>query len=269
MAQADTTRTSDALAKDPAIQTQPTQAGLASGGTAQPGPAQTGLRPPELAAMQRRHMVDGQVRTYDVNEPALIEVLYTLPREAFLPPNLQAVAYVDCPLTVGGTEKRELLVPMVLARMIQAASVAPGQRVLDIAGGTGYTAAIFAKLGATVTALESDSDLSAQARTNCDRLGIQNIHTVVGPLAAGYPSAAPYDVIFINGAAETRPESLFAQMAENGRLLVVDLPAPNRPARSAKATVFVRSGDSVSSRPLFDACAPLLPAFRKVPGFVF
>ncbi len=249
MVQADATRTPDEFAK-----ARPVAAGTA---------------PAELSATQRRHMVDGQIRTYDVNEPALLDVLYDLPREAFLPPHLQTIAYVDCPLNVGGVEKRELLVPMVLARMIQAAALASGQRVLDIAGGSGYTAAIFAKLGAKVTALESDPELSAQTRANCNRLGIGAVQTIVGPLAEGYVAAAPYDVIFINGAIEQWPKALFEQMAENGRLLVVEMSAPSRPARSAKATVFVRSGDCVTSRPLFDACAPLLPAFRKKAGFVF
>jgi protein-L-isoaspartate(D-aspartate) O-methyltransferase len=278
MAQADPTRTPDehggaqlvqpGPAKTGPMEIQPGQTGPLPGSVAQPGVAQTPVQP-GLSAVQRRHMVDGQIRTYDVNEPALLEVLYSLPREAFLPAHLQALAYVDCPLTVGSVEKRELLVPMVLARMIQAAAAIPGQRVLDIAGGAGYTAAIFARLGTNVTALESDPELSKQATVNCARLGIHNVQTGVGPLASGWPSAAPYDIIFINGAIELRPEPIFEQLAENGRLLVVEMSAPNRPARSAKATVFVRSGSSCSSRPLFDACAALLPAFRTIPGFVF
>jgi protein-L-isoaspartate(D-aspartate) O-methyltransferase len=257
MAQSDATRIPDELAK-----ARPIPAGTPSAPIAAVPSA-------ELSAVQRRHMVDGQIRTYDVHEPALLEVLYDLPREVFLPAHLQSFAYADCPLNVGGPEKRELLAPMVLARMIQAATLAPEERVLDVAGGTGYTAAIFAKLGAKVTALESDPVLSAQARSNCDRLGLTAVQTIVGPLAEGYRGAAPYDVIFINGAVEQWPKALFEQMAENGRLLLVEMSASNRPARSAKATVFVRSGDSVSPRPLFDACAALLQDFRKKAEFVF
>jgi protein-L-isoaspartate(D-aspartate) O-methyltransferase len=223
----------------------------------------------DLSVTQRRHMVDGQIRTYDVNDPALLDAFYELPREAFLPANLRPIAYADCPVSVSGNEKRELLVPMVLARMIQAAAVKPGCRVLDVAGGSGYSAAVFAKLGAQVTALESDPALSEEIAANCGRLGLTGVEAVTGPLPQGWPQAAPYDVIFINGSIEQRPESLFDQLAQDGRLLAVDMATANRPARSAKATVFVRTGPYVSARPIFDACAPLLSAFRRTAEFVF
>jgi protein-L-isoaspartate(D-aspartate) O-methyltransferase len=223
----------------------------------------------ELAAQQRRHMIDGQIRTFDVNDYALLDVLGELPRQLFLPAALQPFAYTDFPLQAGGTERREYLLPMVLARLIQAAEVRPGMRVLDVAGGTGYSGAIFAKLGAQVTALESDPALVEQALANFATLAVPGAVAIVGPLAVGYEQGAPFDVIFVNGAFEERPELLFGQLREGGRLLGVEMPIPNRPARSAKATLFMRAGASVSSRPLFDACAPVLAAFRKTPEFVF
>jgi protein-L-isoaspartate(D-aspartate) O-methyltransferase len=223
----------------------------------------------ELAARQRRHMIDGQIRTYDVNDAALIDVLAALPREVFLPATLRPLAYTDFPLNAGGTEERQYLVPMVLARLIQAAEVRPGMRVLDVAGGTGYSAVILAKLGAQVTALESDPELAKQALANFEALGVPGVVGVVGPLAAGHEPGAPFEVIFINGAFEARPEPLLAQLRDGGRLLGVEMSIPNRPARTAKATLFLRAGNSISSRPIFDACAPVLAAFRKTPEFVF
>jgi protein-L-isoaspartate(D-aspartate) O-methyltransferase len=223
----------------------------------------------ELAAQQRRHMIDGQIRTFDVNDYALLDVLGELARELFLPAPLRPFAYTDFPLKAGGNEDREYLVPMVLARLIQAAAVRRGMRVLDVAGGTGYSAAIFAKLGAQVIALESDLALVEQARANFAALAVPGVVAVGGPLAVGYEQGAPFDVILVNGAFEERPALLFAQLRDGGRLLGVEMPTPNRPARSAKATLFLRAGTAVTSRPLFDACAPILAAFRKAPEFVF
>jgi protein-L-isoaspartate(D-aspartate) O-methyltransferase len=211
-------------------------------------------------AAARSNMVEGQVRTQDVTNRRLTGALFEIPRERFLPPNKTALAYLDYDIPLGDEPtSRRLIKPMVLSKLIQEAAPQPTDRVLDIACGTGYSSALWAKLAGAVTALEDDPALARQAQKN---LG-SAVTVAVGPLTAGWAKGAPYDIILINGACESAPKSLFAQLNDGGRLLCV------LGARPGKATSFLRTGDDISARPLFDAAAPLLPDFAKTPAFVF
>jgi protein-L-isoaspartate(D-aspartate) O-methyltransferase len=211
-------------------------------------------------AAARRNMVDGQIRTQDVTDPRVIGAFFDLPREQFLPAGKAGLAYLDLDVTVAdGPNARRLLKPMVLAKLIQAAGPAEGDRVLDVACGTGYSAAILSQLGARVVALEDDATLVRQARKN---LG-DAVKVVTGPLTAGWAAEAPYSVIFLNGATEITPQHLFDQLADGGRLVCVV------GANPGKAMLYVRSGAEVGARPLFDANASILPGFVKAPAFVF
>jgi len=211
-------------------------------------------------AAARRNMVDGQIRTQDVTDPRVIGAFLDLPREQFLPAGKAGLAYLDLDVTVAeGPNARRLLKPMVLAKLIQAAGPAEGDRALDVACGTGYSAAILSQLGARVVALEDDAALVRQARKN---LG-DAVKVVTGPLTAGWAAEAPYSVILLNGATEIAPRHLFDQLADRGRLVCVV------GANPGKAMLYVRSGAEVGARPLFDANASILPGFVKAPAFVF
>jgi protein-L-isoaspartate(D-aspartate) O-methyltransferase len=216
-------------------------------------------------AQARRMMVDSQVRTFDVNGLAVLAAFDDVPREGFVPAGRESLAYMDQNLPVsdgdGPGERRFMLAPMVLARMIQALELAPGQRVLDVGGGLGYSAAVLVRLGCSVIALETE-DL---AEAMCRRLaGVEGVAVEAGPLDRGCPDAAPYDAVLVNGAVETRPETLLRQLAERGRLACLE-----GRGRTARATLYVRSGEAFGARALFDAAAPSLAAFRAEPGFVF
>jgi protein-L-isoaspartate(D-aspartate) O-methyltransferase len=214
------------------------------------------------AANARRLMVDGQVRTADVTDAALLEGMLTLPRERFLPPALTQLAYVDGDIPVA--KGRALLKPMVLAKLVQAARIDPGDRVLDVACATGYSSALLARLGASVVALEEEPDLARQAREALAAVGAAGVEVVTGPLNAGWAAGAPYDVIFLNGATEVAPETLGRQLGPNGRLVGVYGRAP-----ASRAMIFhVIEGQTVG-RPIFDAAAKLLPGFSAPPAFVF
>ena len=211
-------------------------------------------------ALQRRVMVENQIRPFDVTDLAVLAAFEEVPRERFVPPQGRDLAYSDreAPLSAPG---RYLLAPMVLARMIQGAGVAPDAHVLDVAGGTGYSAAVLARLARSVAALEPDPGLAALAR---EALAGTGVTPVEGPIEDGVPTGAPYDVILVNGAVEVEPRSLFEQLAQDGRLVCV-LGA----GRAAKVMLYRRTGDDIGGWPLFDAAAPLLPAFRHAPAFVF
>jgi protein-L-isoaspartate(D-aspartate) O-methyltransferase len=216
-------------------------------------------------AQARRMMVDGQIRINDVTDLRVLDAFGEVARERFVPPRWQALAYLDldAPLDEAGGARR-LLKPMVLAKLIQAADVGEGDRVLDVACGTGYSSAILARLATAVTALEDDAALADAAVATLAAVGARNVKLVGGPLPAGWPPEAPYDVIVLNGSTEVVPQALLDQLGDGGRLVGVVGRAP-----IGKGTVYRRSGTHVSAHPEFDAVAPLLPGFAKPPAFVF
>lgn len=215
----------------------------------------------------RRAMVDCQIRPSDVTHLELIAAMLDVKREAFVPDQLADIAYLDCdlPYDVAGRKPSHFLVkPMVLARLIQALDPRPQDRVLVIGAGTGYAAAVLARLAAAVTALEDDDATAAFARTVLARQGAGNVTVVTGPLPEGWRAAAPYDVILVEGGVETIPSAVFDQLADGGRLVAVV-----GEGRVGEATLYKSDRGEVSGRPLFDAAVPALPAFQKAPAFVF
>jgi protein-L-isoaspartate(D-aspartate) O-methyltransferase len=159
---------------------------------------------------------------------------------------------------------RCLLKPMVLAKMVQAAAVKAGDRVLDVGCATGYSSAILGRLAHSVVALEEDPALATIAEGNLRAVGASNVTVATGPLTQGWQASARYDVIFVNGATEVVPHALCAQLDDGGRLVAVVGHAP-----SGRAMIYRSVGGEVSGWPIFDAAAPLLPGFAAIPAFVF
>jgi protein-L-isoaspartate(D-aspartate) O-methyltransferase len=216
-------------------------------------------------AAARACMVQGQVRINDVTEPRLTGAMLDVPRERFVPSALADLAYLDRDLPVAGqgsAAPRALLKPLVLAKLIQAAAVEPGDRVLDVGCATGYGAAILARLAGAVLALEEDAGLAGTAERNL--AGVANVTVVRGPLTEGWAAQAPYDVILVEGRCEVVPDRLQTQLAHGGRLVCVQGRGPG-----AKGVAYRRVHGDVSAWPLFDAAAPLLPGFAEPAAFVF
>jgi protein-L-isoaspartate(D-aspartate) O-methyltransferase len=214
------------------------------------------------AATARRHMVDGQIRTADVTNPSLIAAMQAVPRERFVPPAMAAQAYCDGDVGLG--HGRALLRPIVLGKLIQGAEPRPGEQVLDVGCATGYSAAVLAHMGAVVVALEEDPDLARQAQSALATVSAGPVTVVTGPLVAGWPAAAPYDLILLDGATEVAPEALGRQLKPTGRLAAVFGRGP-----AAKAMIYRLIEGQLVGRPIFDAAAPLLPGFAAPPAFVF
>jgi protein-L-isoaspartate(D-aspartate) O-methyltransferase len=219
-------------------------------------------------AAARRTMVDSQVRTSDVTEPRLIAAMLAVPRERFVAPENADLAYfdLDAPATTPTTGKpvRRLLKPMVLARLIQAAEIAPSDHVLDVGCATGYSSAVLARLARTVVALEEDAALAALARDNLRALHVHHVEVESGPLKEGFPPRGPYDAIILNGAFETEPKALLRQLKPGGRLAGILGRGP-----AGKAMLYRSIRGECSGRPVFDATAPLLPGFAEPVAFVF
>jgi protein-L-isoaspartate(D-aspartate) O-methyltransferase len=214
-------------------------------------------------AVARRNMVDSQLRTNRVTNPAVIAAMEAIPRERFVPLELAGVAYVDDDLAIG--RGRYLTEPMVLARLLQEADIRPGEVVLDIGCGAGYSTAVAAHLANTVFGLEADPGLARKVTETLAALDIDNAVVVEGPLAAGYPAHAPYDVILIAGSVPEIPAAIAGQLAEGGRLVAVVSPD----GRTGRAVLAARRGGVVSQRDLFDAATPPLPGFAQPAGFRF
>lgn len=211
-------------------------------------------------ATARRMMVDGQVRTYDVTDQDVLAAMLAVPREKFVPAELAGVAYIDTDIPVG--KGRRLLKPMVLGKLLQAAAVRPGNRVLVVGAATGYSAAVLARMGAKVVALEEDEALAAHARQAFGGEG--NVTVVSGTLVAGWTKDAPYDVILLDGAVEVVPPELLAQLAEGGRLVGIVGEPP-----ASDAMLFQSFNGKTGGRQIFDATAGQLPGFAKPPAFAF
>lgn len=214
-------------------------------------------------AKARRLMVDGQLRTADVTDSRLLDAFSDVPREAFVPTGSTSFAYVDraIPLGVAG---RALPPPAGLARLVQLAAPMPTDVALVVGAGTGYGAAILARCAGSVVALEENAELRRHAELALSTLGLTNVVVVAGALAVGYAPEAPYDVIVLEGTVEHVPESLLAQLRDGGRLV-----ATIGRGRTAKATLFVRSGDQMGRRVAFDVALPQLPGFAESPRFEF
>jgi protein-L-isoaspartate(D-aspartate) O-methyltransferase len=208
------------------------------------------------AAEMRAAMVDSQLRTNDVIDPAIVGAMGAVAREAFVPPALASVAYMDRAIPLG--EGRALNAPLVTGRMLVAAMVRPGMRVLLVGAATGYSAACLALLGAEVFALEEAAALAAMAPAN-DR-----IHWIAGPLAAGAPDKGLFDRIIVEGAIDALPPALADQLVEGGRLI-----AATRDGAVTRLAQGVKTGGTLALRPFADMDVAPLPGFARPAGFQF
>lgn len=220
---------------------------------------------------RRIAMVESQLRPNQVIDKALLDAMRTLPRERFVPPAFERVAYMDEGIEVfpagEGTPARFLLAPMVQARLIQLAEIEPQDKVLDVGCVTGYSTAILARIAATVVGLEPEPELAKAANENLAGLGLGNAAIVEGALADGWAAQGPYDVIVLEGSVAEVPDSLLAQLNEGGRLVAVVTRHPNM--RQGKANLFVRVDGEARGVAHFDAGATPLPGVAPEPAFVF
>lgn len=208
----------------------------------------------------RKMMVDSQLRPNKVSDAALLAAFRRLPREAFLPADLVARDYADEAVRLPGG--RAMLQPMVLARLIQAADIVAGERVLVVGAGTGYGTAVIAASGAHVVAVEQDAALLEILRPAL-ATHAPGVQVIAGKLAEGYAASAPYDCIFIEGAAEQIPPGLAAQLAASGRVAAIR----HQAGPVWQGAIGRLSGDALSFQALFDCSAQLLPGLERHKSF--
>jgi len=214
-------------------------------------------------AAARRNMVESQLRTNHVTDADVLGAMGTLPRERFVPDKVSDIAYIDEDLDLGNG--RFLMEPMVLGRLLQAATPAQEDLALCVGCGAGYATAIISRLCGAVFALENDAAIAQQTTRRLSELGIDNAFVVEGDLAAGWAKESPYNVILLEGAVAHVPEEILDQLAEGGRLATV----LRSEFGGGSATLFQKRHGCVSRRALFDANVPYLSGFELKEGFVF
>ena len=203
----------------------------------------------------RQAMVDSQLRPQGVNDPAVIEAMSLVPRERFVPDELKPLAYIDRAVPLG--EGRALPPPAVLGLLLTALAPLRGERALVVGAATGYSAAVLAEMGVATDAVECSSALAAAAREN----GVQ---VVEGALEAGNPKGGDYDFILIDGAVESIPDALVAQLKDGGRLggAIVD-------KGITRLIIGRRAGSGFGYLTVADAATPALPGFQRPQAFTF
>jgi protein-L-isoaspartate(D-aspartate) O-methyltransferase len=209
---------------------------------------------------RRVHMVNSQLRTGGIVDKVVLAAFLEVPRQRFVAPEHESLAYVDRELPARGAKFRRLLAPMVLARMFQAVTVAAGDRALDVAGGSGYGAALLAAMGAKVVLLESDAGAAEAAKSELHN----DVSIAVGPLDSGAAALGPFDLIVVEGAFGVLPDRLIGLLADPGRLVGVDASSD-----SSQAVVYEKNGGGISRRVLFETKAQLLDCFKPEVSFAF
>jgi protein-L-isoaspartate(D-aspartate) O-methyltransferase len=167
----------------------------------------------------RARMVADQLRGRNVRDERVLAAMAAVPREAFVPEHVRGYAYDDGPLPIGAGQT--ISQPYIVARMTELLHVAPGDRVLEIGGGSGYQAAILAEMGCRVTSVEREDELAIAARDRLDELGYGDRVTIlVGDGSLGNPEAAPWDGILVAAGAPAVPDALREQLGDGRRLVI-------------------------------------------------
>ncbi len=166
----------------------------------------------------RNSMIENQIAGRGVRDPLVLEAMRKVPRERFVATGLSGFAYEDTPLPIG--EKQTISQPYIVAWMIEAAEVKPGDRVLEVGTGTGYAAAVVSRFAGSVHTIERYRSLSDEARRHFTELGYSNIEVRAGDGTMGWPEAAPFDAILVAAASPKVPQPLKDQLVIGGRLVI-------------------------------------------------
>jgi protein-L-isoaspartate(D-aspartate) O-methyltransferase len=225
---------------------------------------------PDVADVEqaRRNMIEQQIRTWEVLDPAVLDLLLHVPREQFVPGHLRSLAFVDfeLPLNVDGIVSGEtMFAPKVEARLLQELGIHPHESVLEIGTGSGYMAALAAHRAQTVWTVEIDPRLAAFGAANLSRAGVRNAHVEIGDGAQGWAAHAPYDVIIVSGSLPALPAALLAQLKPGGRLAAIVGTAPAMHAQIVTRT----TADDVEVLSLFETVARPLRNAQHVSAFRF
>ncbi|HEY7385697.1 MAG TPA: protein-L-isoaspartate(D-aspartate) O-methyltransferase [Beijerinckiaceae bacterium] len=166
----------------------------------------------------RDRMVDVQIARRGVRDRYVLDAMRRVPREDFVEPGFEEFAYEDGPLPIG--EGQTISQPYIVALMIEAAEIKPGDSVLEVGAGSGYAAAVMSQIADRVHAIERHPSLADAARRRFEKLGYDNIELRAGDGTKGWPEAAPFDAVLVAAGGPQVPQPLKEQLAVGGRLVI-------------------------------------------------
>jgi len=158
-----------------------------------------------------------EIQRMGIKDNRVLEVMRKVPRNLFVPPSLQSCAYANRPLPIG--QGQTISQPYIVAFMTEALDLKPDDKVLEIGTGSGYQAAVLAKLAQSIFSIEIIESLGKSASEKLKRLGYDNVQVLIGDGYRGWPKQAPFDAIILTAAPEKIPQPLIDQLAESGRLI--------------------------------------------------
>ena len=167
---------------------------------------------------KRERMVEEQIKRRGVEQKAVLDAMREVPREVFVPEKYMTTAYSDRPLPIG--EGQTISQPYMVAMMVESLQLKPDDKVLEIGAGSGYAAAILSRVAGEVYTVERHRSLAEQARERFQELGYDNIHVRHADGTKGWAEEAPFDAVVAAAAGPTVPDSLKAQLAPGGRLVI-------------------------------------------------
>ena len=211
----------------------------------------------------RANMVEQQIRPWEVIDQDVLDLLYVVPREAFVPPADRNLAFVDMEIPIGEGER--MWAPKVEARALQALAVQRSDNVLEVGTGSGYLTALLAHRAAQVRSVEIKPALAEFGRRNIERHGVRNVALEMGDAARAWAAGAPYDVIVLTGSVPLQPKAFCEQLAPGGRLFVI---VGEAPIMTAQLVTCVAHG-SFHATGLFETVVAPLANCEQPPRFLF
>jgi protein-L-isoaspartate(D-aspartate) O-methyltransferase len=183
----------------------------------------------------RTNMVEQQIRTWEVLDQDVLDLLYVVPREEFVPEKHRALAFVDMEIPIG--ESQRMWQPKMEARVLQELGLRKTDRVLEVGTGSGYLTALMSHRASRVFSVEINPKLAEFGRANLERHGAEGVTLETGDAARGWGSHAPYDVIVLTGSTPILPRAFVEELAPGGRLFAVVGEAPAMAGRLVTASV--------------------------------
>jgi protein-L-isoaspartate(D-aspartate) O-methyltransferase len=200
----------------------------------------------------RFNMIEQQIRTWEVLDPEVLNLLHQVPREKFVPTEYQGVAFADTEIPL--LDEVCMLAPKLEARLIQSLSLQKKNHVLVVGSGSGYLTALTASLVKNVVSVDINPYFTKLAKQNCQKIKLNNIEFVTGDGSLGWLINQPYDAILFTGSLPYLPESIRNQLNVNGRILAILGEAP-----SMQATLITRlNNQDFEEEVLFETVVPSL-----------
>ncbi len=211
----------------------------------------------------RFNMIEQQIRPWEVLDPQVLDLLFVVKREDFVPAAYRNLAFADMEIPIG--EGQVMLPPRVEAKLLQELTIKKTDKVLEIGTGSGYMAALLAARAEHVVTIESRPALAEAARRNLEAAGVTNVTVEVGNGANGWPQRGPYDAIVVSGSLPSLPAALLKQLRVGGRLAAIVGKAPVMEAQLVTCT----AEGVYATINLFETVAPAIDGGEAPSAFEF